>query len=339
MKNEIENNELMPKKITFFDKIKNKLREVMGYREGKKFIIDIVPQIKKYSDIELMQLANIEKRLKEALDLNNKEGKLNSGIERKEAEKILEWVVQNDLEGLTHDCGVDAIKEHGLLGYCGLSQGISGFSLINMGLSPYIGNVYPMLCKNAGRHAFLTVEIPVKENGKVDKKLYLIDATYLQFFLRNEVTIHEKCWIKDKRYGNRVAPLAGYWLLQTKEGNMFAKEILSKGFIELNEKNAKLYGDSFTLEAKKRKNDTKVPRKNELNTGISGQTYIQNMIKPEFQEEIDYYEREMDEWGINIKTPLMMREDMVKNNELSKGKTKEKVKSDDFLINENEERI
>ena len=135
MKHERENNELMPKKNSFFDKIKNKLREYFGYHEGKKFIIDTVPQIKKYSDTELMQLANIEKRLKEDLAINNKYGELRAGIEKKDAEKILEWVVQNDLKGLTQDDGVKAITEQGLLGYCGLSQGISGFSLINMGLS------------------------------------------------------------------------------------------------------------------------------------------------------------------------------------------------------------
>lgn len=323
-----QENKLLPKKITIIDKIKNVFIKMVGYQEGKKFMIDTEPELKKYTDINLMKIASIEEKLKKALNENLKQETLTDGIKENEAESLLEWVVQNAREGL-EKTAKKSLKEISLLGYCGLGQGITGFTLQNMGLSPNINNVGTSFGEKAGRHAFLTVNIPIMdEDGKVNDKLYLVDTTYRQFFLRDEVTTSCGEYIKDKKFGNKVAPFAGYWVLKMQNGRAFAEELLEKGFIEFSEENAKIYGDGFVLEEKERKDHTKVPTKRELETKIDGNTYISNVNDLKKHEEIDYDKEELDEWGINIKTPFMQKEEMLASIETIKNienKDKEQV--------------
>lgn len=300
-------NSKYPKKTSFIDKVKVALRRFRGYKEGKKFIIETEPVFREYSEIELMKLASIEEKLKKALEKNKCNNILAEGISKKDAECILAWVVQNARENFIYDSNI-SLKEESLLGYCGLGQGITAITLKNMGLSPNILNANPTLSNETARHAFLTIEIPINQtNGEVVNIAYLVDTTYRQFFLRNEITNCYGQYIKDKRYGGEVAPLPGYWVLQMPKGNEFAKEILSRGFIELTEENAKIYGDSFTLECLQRKDHTKVPSGRELITEISGRTYRNNMINPVIIEELDFYEGEIEEKGFKVETPLMLR--------------------------------
>lgn len=324
------------KKITIADKIKIALRKVMGYREGKKFTIDTKPICRKYSDIELMKLATIEQKLKKALNENRNSNKITNGINERETESLLEWVVQNAREAL--EMNVDeSLKDASLLGCCGMGQGITGITLQNMGLEPRILNANPNLDTKAGPHSFVVVEIPiVQKDGKVNNKPYLVDTTYRQFFLRNEVTTSCGEYIKDKKFGDRVAPLAGYWLLHMPGGKQFAEEILSKGFVELTEKSAKLYGDSFSLEEKEREDYTKVPTKKEMETGISGKTYIENMINPVREREIDYTTDELESWGINVKTPGILKDEIKFDIEQKKGQTTPEIGYDRNVNNDKE---
>lgn len=302
-----ENENLSLKNITLVDKMILKLRKIFGYKEGSKFILDVEPKLKDFSEIELMRLATIEEKLKRVLKSN--EEKLINGIEESEAEALLEWTVQNARIALVKDFDKKEILEKSLLGYCGLGQGVTGTTLLNMGLKPNIVNAGKTLSKDGWRHAFLTVRIPVKKDGKIENKMYLIDTTFRQFFLRAEIR-GEEGFIKDKRYGNKVAGVPGYWMLQLPNGEKVARELLSEGFIEFTEENAKLYGDAFELANRKRKNPSKVPSGKELITGISGVSYIKNIEDPFMQEEIDYNEGELEKvWGINVKTPLMVKEE------------------------------
>lgn len=305
----MEEKGLVPKKVTILDRIKEMLGKITGYKEGKRFILDTEPKLKKYTEIELMKIASREEKLKRALKQNQTEQALVSGIEEEEAEMLLQWVVQNAREGLVNGNDVDVIKNMNLVGYCGLGQGITGFTIQNMGLSPNISNAYETF--NGGQHAFLTVEIPVKNSNEgVQNKLYLVDTTYRQFFTRDEWTIGNRGYIKDKRFGNKVAPIAGYWAIQMQGGKEFSERLLADGYIELTEENAKIYGDAFYLEDKERKDYTKAPRKEELVTGIDGKTYIERMLDPELQREIDYSPEEFEGWQINIKTPAMKKAEM-----------------------------
>lgn len=308
MDNQRENLEL--KKITIVDKVRIALRKVLGYREGKKFILDTKPVFRKYSDIELMKLATIEQKLKRAINENRNNNAIINGINKQETESLLQWVVQNAREAFEMEFD-EQLKEASLLGCCGLGQGITGITLQNMNLSPRILNANPNLNTKAGRHAFVVVEIPIlQDDGKISNKPYLVDTTYRQFFLRNEVTTSCGEYIKDNKFGGRVAPLAGYWLLHMSGGKQFAEEILSKGFIELTEENAKFYGDSFTLEEKEREDYSKVPTRKEMKTGISGKTYIENMLNPIREQEIDYTSEELESWNINTKTPGILKDEM-----------------------------
>lgn len=299
----------LPKKITIYDKLKQKIIDVLGYKEGKKFIIDTKPNMEEYSELRLMKLANIEEKLKKAVE-ENKEGK-QEGILEQEAEEILKWTVQNARNELSKERN---LQDESLLGCCGFGQAVTTQTLRNMGLNPNVCNANPTIEKSTGRHAFVTVNIPIKTVEKIEEKMYLVDTTFRQFFLRDEVTNSSGKFIKDKEFGNKVAPIAGYWLLKMQGGKEFAEELLSKGYIELTEENAKLYGDSFVLEEKKRKNPTRIPKKKEIITGIEGKEYINNINNPDLQEEIDYSIKEFDRFGINIKTPLMQKQELLKNN-------------------------
>lgn len=299
----------LPKKITIYDKIKQKIRDALGYKEGKKFTLDIKPKIEEYSELKLMKLANIEEKIKKVVE-SNKEGK-EQGITEQEAEEILKWTVQNARNELDKK---EDIQKESLLGFCGFGQAITAQTLRNMGLNPNVCNVNPIIGENLGRHAFISINIPIKTQEKVEEKIYLIDTTFKQFFLRAEVTNSRGEFIKDKKFGNKVAPLAGYWLLKMQGGKELAEEILSKGYVELTEENAKLYGDSFRLEEKERKNPTSIPKKNELSTGIDGKQYINNMNNPNLHEEIDFSIEEFEKFDINIKTPLMQKQEMLEKN-------------------------
>ncbi len=299
---------LIPKRVTILDKIKEIIEKITGYKEGKRFILDTEPKLRKYSDIELMKLASVEEKLKSVLNQNQSAQSLVAGIEEKEAEMLLQWVVQNAREGLVSGNDVSVIKDMKLGGYCGLGQGITGYTLENMGLSPNISNAYENF--EGSQHSFVTVEIPISgPNREVHNKLYLVDTTYRQFFVR-EQQVGDYGYIKDKRFGNKVAPIAGYWAIQMPHGIEFSEKVLADGYIELTEENAKIYGDSFALEAKPRKDNTKVPNPDELVTGIDGKTYIQRLLDPALQREIDFSRRYFEMDGINIKTPSMKKAEM-----------------------------
>lgn len=301
-----EKEQVALREITLLDKIFLTIRKKLGYREGTEFILDVEPKLKNYSEIELMRLATIEEKLKRVLQ-SNEEG-LIDGIEESEAKALLEWTAQNARVAFAKELDTKEILEKSLLGYCGLGQGVTGTTLLNMGLKPNIVNAGETLSKGGWRHSFLTVRIPIKKDGKIEDKMYLVDTTFRQFFLRTEIR-GEGGFIKDKRYGNKVAGVPGYWMLQLPNGEKVARELLSEGFIEFTEENAKIYGDAFELANRKRKSPSKVPKKKELITGIAGSSYIENTEDVSLQQEIDYNEGELENvWGINVKTPLMVKE-------------------------------
>lgn len=294
-------------KIGWIEKIKGNILKKLGYKEGTRFILETKPKIKKYSEIELMRISSIEERLKKAIECNKSGQSNQSGIQEREANILLEWIVQNAREGLLKTKDED-ILDASLVGFCGLGQGITATTLKNMGLSPYIVNSESIFSKSE-KHGFVVVKIPIQKEEGFQNKLYLIDTTFRQFFLRDEETNLREEYIKDKRFGNRVASRPGYWMLQMKNGELLAKEILENGFVELTEENAKMYGDSFKLSEKVRKKPTRVPKKQELYTGIEGEEYIRSIMDEQMQSEIDYSEDDFKKWDMNTKTPLMAKKE------------------------------
>ena len=103
------------------------------------------------------------------------------------------------------------------------------------------------------------------------------------------------------------------------------KKFYPSGFVELTPENAKFYGDSFMLEKNMDKKfqskyeegvTVPVPRKKDLVTGISGETYIEWMTDNDRQDYrgIDYDDGEIEEaYGEIIKTPLMQKDELRKS--------------------------
>lgn len=335
-----EDQDLKP--ITLFDRLKNGVRKLLGYREGKEFVNSTEPLIKDYSEIELGEIANIEQKLRRALAQNRENESAIAGITKDEAKKLLEWVVQKDRMILGKD-NLD-IKTSSLLGRGGLSQDIVATLLSSMTLSPRLSNVSSVIpgSKLSG-HAFNTVSIPIVENdGKVLDTDFLIDATYRQFFLRDSDYSVSGRFVKDRRFGEKAAPLAGYWCEKLKGGNDFANELLRNGFIELTPENAKIYGDSFMLERLKDDEFKKlypegvtipVSRTRKLETGISGEQYISWLTDPSRQDhrEINLTEREIE--TDLMKTPFMIRQEYASKRAPAKQTTDEKETPREVLDN------
>ncbi len=297
------------------------------YKEGKRFIDETEPCMKNYTDIELSNIADIEERLGKILIKNAKAGEIVEGIERSEAIELLKWIVQRDREILDQHSikfGGRGIKKDSLQGLCGLSVGIVTELLSNMGLQARVSNANLTIIGEglAGVHGFSSVPIPVKENGEVKELNWLIDVTYRQLFLRDEGS---ERFIKDERFGNKVAPLAGYWCINLPGGKEFAHDILKNGFVELVSEKAKIYGDSFLLEKQKDKEyrakykeGVTIPMSTikKLETGISGEQHMQNMLDENRQDYrgIDYDEGELEKYyGKLMQTPLMQKRELQKN--------------------------
>ena len=333
-----QKNNLLPKKITILDKIKTSILKAMGYRECGKYILDIEPVLRDYSYLDLSRIADKEKKLKEVIDENNNKGELTNGISKEDAESILEWVVQNAREMFIKDFKIttDELKKDSLAFCCGFGQSLTGYPLKYMELSPNICNAREVFHEKA-EHAFLTVGMPIKdEEGNVTEKDYLVDTTYKQFYQR-EFGARNGNYIKDKKFGNRVSETPGYYTLKMKNGEKFAKELLSKGFVEFTEENAKIYGDSFVLSEQSRKDYTKIPTGKELKTNISGKEYINNTKNPKLQVKLDHEDNALEKMGINVRTPLMKKEEMEKKLKESKLSENNKIisnKTENENINE-----
>lgn len=214
------------KKISRWDKIKKSLKAFLGYREGKEFIIDTQPDIKEYSEIELAKIANIEEKLKHILQKNANCGEIVDGLTADEVNNLLEWVIQADRKCLA---SCEDVRRSSLMGSCGLSQGIVYTILEKMGLEARVSNVNPTITgKSLGGHAFNSVAIPVKEHeGTYAEKNFLIDVTYRQFFVRDNFSVSGR-FIKDRKFGGKASPMAGYWCINLPGGREFAEKILSK---------------------------------------------------------------------------------------------------------------
>ena len=174
------------------------------------------------------------------------------GLTEKEIEILLDWTVENTRQNLEKHIekytGKKSIIENDLFGLCGFGQTSSLLPFENIFKVTYNSTLDFNTSKieyvtKELRHAFGTVEFPLKTKNGVEKKQYLIDTTFRQFFkkIMCEITEYES----DGTYV--VDP--GYFLCnkirRTKESINLATQLLKKGYIELTDENLKLYIDSF----------------------------------------------------------------------------------------------
>lgn len=231
-----EKHELLSKLWTSYYKMANKLNieseeayNLYLIGENESYIIDQKP-VRKNIDNALLEKSVAH--VKEIVSEKKKEG-----LEKEEVSVLLDWAVEH-----TRNCfeilGLD-IKNASLNGFCELGQALSIMPFEKLGLTVTKNKAkdafdYPF------NHAFGTVTFPLKENEKITNVTYLIDTTYRQFF--TSVRCNEgRYYTKEENLNIDTAPDPGYFI----EDKQFAKELLGKGYIILNEDTARIYGEAF----------------------------------------------------------------------------------------------
>ena len=169
-----------------------------------------------------------------------------------------------------------AFNAKSLRGACGYCSSLAMLPLNDLGLEGKLPNVYNFEMKYGTSHAFAVVTAPVtNENGVVEEKSYLVDASYKQFC----VPFHEEIT------ADHCDKLSGFYLAQTKEGMDLLNDLLVKGYTELTPRKAKLYLDSFNQN---------------LPVFEQEDDYITQMRSFHYD---DYDRQEFVGWGANIDLP------------------------------------
>lgn len=208
-----------------------------------EYIIDAKPEIR---DIDKEKFFKVKEKIEE-----------DKNVTKEEMSLFLDYYVKESREVLSKYLNVN-ILEDPLINRCDLAQYITGKlleSVKNVSVFPKESqNVFSNTCMG---HSFLVCmiqDIP-----------YLIDLTYRQFFVK------ERCLESEFIYFNNMTlktPCPGYFAIQDKEGEKVAREIISKGYIELNDNVAKKYGDSFYF--------TKTGYRENFN--MPGEVYLNGLI-------------------------------------------------------------
>ena len=192
-----------------------------------------------------------EVALRIATDTSGYGGK---GISEEDAQTLLKLVVHTQRAKFTKDAygGDRASFEQdsgGLFGLCGNSAVYSFLTAKQFGVSNDVNNPLQirqndlLQGEDCQPHGFAVLTLPVRNAaGGVNDKSFVIDTTYRQFFVAeqpNAMTAE----LKDKNI-----PIAspGHVITKTREGREIADKILKHGFIELDEKTARLYVSSFS---------------------------------------------------------------------------------------------
>lgn len=240
-------------------------------------------------EIEKLPHIYMVEQLPEKFELDEsllKEIDASEGLTMEQALELLKWTVNNTRDNLITEGesskGIpeDVYGNSSLVGACGFSQFSTLYPLKKLGLEVTINNV-GQVCGE--RHAYGTVVIPIRSEGKIINKRFLIDCTYRQFFtLPFNVTA---------RYLSH-SPSIGFFINHDEEQIKFAKELLKNGFIEASIENIEKYLKPFFYSSTSADNIHKVEEKfNNINIVET----IENK-----QEEFDYEEEEFIEWGFNL---------------------------------------
>lgn len=218
-------------------------------------------------EIDLDEVRNIEKSLREYTS-----GERQEGITYGEACKFLDWITLNTRKGVINNITEDMTTASFSI-KCAPSQRINTTILQKIGLDARpvnMANCVGDLPKteddirrikngwnnNNLRHAVVTTKFPIQENGKVVMHKILLDPTFRQFCLEEDCK-ESVYWDEEKNFEGKIAPRPGYFLTEDylkREGtsgegieraNHVAQALISRGYIELTEENAKVYGDAF----------------------------------------------------------------------------------------------
>ena len=134
------------------------------------------------------------------------------------------------------DSAGESIQEYSYTNKCDLAQSMICYYLNEIGINTNPININEIINGVIG-HSFVIAKFNT-ENGE---KTYLIDPTYIQFFSKDNCLNNKYTIIDDKVI---ISPDPGYFVLKDNHLNEI-KPLLEKGYIELTEEVAKIYGDSF----------------------------------------------------------------------------------------------
>ena len=187
----------------------------------EKFILESEPHRYTISSDEIKRIAE---------HINNG---IEDGLEIEEATKLLEWLVENarcDIEKIIGK----SLNDYSCKGFCGFAKLSTIFPVkdCNIHATSNDTNRFP---NSTFKHSFGTVLLPIKENGKVVNKWFLIDPTYRQFFEK------EVCSKKNQ------IPAPGYFMCADSKTIKFSKRLLKQGYIELTLENLKMYAQGFVF--------------------------------------------------------------------------------------------
>ncbi len=228
--------------------------------------------------------------------LANRKNGVIDGISIEDANLILAANVQNARAGLSNSSiGEIEFFEDSLGGSCGISQAATVFPLLELGVQVTINNVCS-LPDCTDRHAFATCTLPIKDGNQIYEKQFLIDVTYRQFFLAIECN-EGRYFEGGLQFKDKTSPSAGYYVCKTPEGISFATELLTKGFVELTEANARIYGNGFSCEAIYL--STPIDDKKRI-VSHTGKEYINVINDKNLQEDLDYTIEELIGYGYNV---------------------------------------
>ena len=195
----------------------------------ENFIFEAEPYNK---DINVRRIAAIQ-------DHYEKYGYLPSGA----ISDFLNWITYRTRTNVTDP--VESPIYSSLVGKSMIAQAFNDELLEKMNFVKKSFNVGDVLGKER-IHSLECVQIPSLEEGKIVKKLFILDPTFRQFCLVEENRI-EKFYEEPRWVGEISTPHPGYFLNLTDKGRTFANSLISFGYFEVTEENLKIYFDAFTL--------------------------------------------------------------------------------------------
>lgn len=228
------------------------------------YIFDTLPYDE---EINIDEIRNIENSLR-----NYVAGYQQEGISYEEAFKFMDWLTYNARSFATRNIPESAMTAP-LTGQCGPTQAVNTTILQKIGLDTIPFNMgrcvgqTPMTEEdieriNNGwystnlRHAVTLAKIPIEYNGVTTMHTYLLDPTFRQFCLKDNCN-ESVYWDEEKNMKEQVAPHPAYFLTEEylssqgesrqkiDQSNYIAQVLINRGYMELTEENAKIYGDAF----------------------------------------------------------------------------------------------
>lgn len=170
---------------------------------------------------------------------------------------------------------------------CDLAQSILCHYLNKIGCPNFPCMTQSAITNDIEGHSFVTIMLMVND----EEKVFLLDPTYIQFFKKENCT-KDKIFVSPM-YPDKVLlkPHPGYYIKE--EDKDMASYLLNHGHILLDEKAARMYGDSFY-------NTKTGVSPNDPYITMSGNIYLRSFIKG--KENLSKSEEELADSNLTIKT-------------------------------------